>query len=81
MKKAEETIGKEIYWQLPNDYRTMIQVRNNGVPLTEQAPKAAITQSIVAMAESLSSDEKRGGAEPATRKSGIGRLLHLWPNK
>ena len=41
MKKAQETIGREIFWQLPNDYRTMSEVRNNGVPLIEQAPKAA----------------------------------------
>lgn len=39
LKKAEETIGKNIFWQLPNDYRTMVEVRNNGVPLIEQAPK------------------------------------------
>ena len=38
LKKAQETIGREIFWQLPNDYRTMIEVRNNGVPLIEQAP-------------------------------------------
>ena len=37
LKKAEETIGKEIFWQLPNDYRTMIEARNNGVPLIEHA--------------------------------------------
>ena len=32
LKKAQETIGRAIFWQLPNDYRTMIEVRNNGVP-------------------------------------------------
>jgi pilus assembly protein CpaE len=51
LKRAKETMGSEIFWQLPNDYRTMSEVRNNGVPLIEQAPKAAITQSIVEMAE------------------------------
>ena len=45
LKKAQETIGREIFWQLPNDYRTMIEVRNNGVPLVEQAPKAAMRPS------------------------------------
>ena len=39
LKKAEETIGKEIFWQLPNDYRTMIEARNNGVPLIDSAPE------------------------------------------
>lgn len=53
IKKAEETLGKGIFWQIPNDFRTMIEVRNNGVPLLEQAPKAAITQSISQLAASL----------------------------
>jgi pilus assembly protein CpaE len=55
LKKAQETIGREIFWQLPNDYRTMSEVRNNGVPLIEQAPKAAITQSVVELAEYFTS--------------------------
>ena len=35
LKKAQETMGREIFWQIPNDYRTMVEVRNNGVPLIE----------------------------------------------
>jgi pilus assembly protein CpaE len=58
LKKAQETIGREIFWQLPNDYRTMVEVRNNGVPLIEQAPKAVITQSILQMAQALCDVEK-----------------------
>ncbi|MEN1679502.1 MAG: AAA family ATPase [Planctomycetota bacterium] len=57
VKKAEETIGKEVFWQLPNDFRTMIEVRNNGVPLIEQAPKAAITQNIAQLAQALDGGE------------------------
>ena len=56
MKKAEETIGTEFFHRLPNDYRVMIEVRNNGVPLVEQAPKAAITHSIRELAAKLSGD-------------------------
>ncbi|HEY2762027.1 MAG TPA: cellulose synthase operon protein YhjQ/BcsQ, partial [Pirellulales bacterium] len=55
MKKAQETIGREIFWQLPNDYRTMSEVRNNGVPLIEHAPKAAVTQTIIELANHFSS--------------------------
>ncbi|HEV2972140.1 MAG TPA: response regulator [Pirellulales bacterium] len=58
LKKAQETIGRDIFWQLPNEYRTMVEVRNNGVPLIEQAPKAPITQSILQLAEALSGDGK-----------------------
>ena len=50
LKKAESTLNREIYWQLPNDFKTMIEVRNNGVPLLEQAPKAPLTTSISQLA-------------------------------
>jgi pilus assembly protein CpaE len=79
-KKAEETIGKEIFWQLPNDYRVMIEARNNGVPLREQAPKAGITQSIAQLADALSGD---GSDKPQekTKASALSGLFKLWPAK
>ncbi len=76
-RRAQETIGREVFWQLPNDYRTMIDVRNNGVPLLEQAPKAAITQSIMALADAVSGGEAgAGGAKlgESTKKS-LGKLF------
>ena len=79
LKKAQDTIGREIYWQLPNDYRTMVEVRNNGVPLIEQAPKAAITQAILGLAESLAGPKSEPEAEAA--KPGKGRLLGLFSGK
>ena len=60
LKKAQETIGREIFWQVPNDYRMMVEVRNNGVPLIEQAPKAAITQSIGQLADVLCGKHDEG---------------------
>ena len=80
LKKAEETIGKKIYWQLPNDYRTMIEARNNGVPLIENAPRAAITQSLIALAKALSGDGTAHAADAGVKK-GFGRLFKLWPSK
>jgi pilus assembly protein CpaE len=53
IKKAQETINSEIFATVPNDYRSMAEARNNGVPLNIQAPKAAITQSITNLALSL----------------------------
>ena len=85
LKKAEETLGREIFWQLPNDYRTMIEARNNGVPLIEQAPKAAVTQSIIALAAALSGDvtaeAAAGTAAFSAKKSGMSRLFGLWSGK
>jgi pilus assembly protein CpaE len=80
LKKAEETIGKDVFWQLPNDYRTMIEARNNGVPLIDSAPKAAITQSIIALARTLSGEGDAVAAEAAS-KNRLGGLFKLWPSK
>jgi pilus assembly protein CpaE len=46
LNKALETIGRDVFWQIPNDYATMVGARNNGVPLYQYAPKARITRSI-----------------------------------
>lgn len=53
LKKARESIGRDVFHQIPNDYRTMVEMRNNGVPLIEQAPKAPITQSIMQLTDML----------------------------
>jgi pilus assembly protein CpaE len=81
LKKAEETIGKKIFWQLPNDYRSMSEARNNGVPLIENAPKAAITQSLLAVAKFLSGDEDTPPDEAVVKKAGLTGWFGLWPSK
>ena len=53
LSKALETIGREVYFQLPNEYATMVESRNNGVPLVIQAPRAKLTKSIEALAAQL----------------------------
>jgi len=53
LNKALETIGREIYWQIPNDYATMVESRNNGVPLITEAPRAKLTKSILSLAQTL----------------------------
>jgi pilus assembly protein CpaE len=75
LKKATETIGRDIFWRLPNDYRVMVEMRNNGVPLVVQAPRAAITQAIAMLAEELSGVE---GGEDDTSPGGKGRWLAFW---
>jgi len=80
LKKARDTIGRDIFWQLPNDYRTMVEIRNNGIPLTEHAPKAAITQAILGLADALTKEEKEQAAVPGS-KSGLSRLFSFWPGK
>ncbi|QDS98974.1 AAA family ATPase [Adhaeretor mobilis] len=57
LKKAQETLGRDIFWQIPNDYRIMVEVRNNGVPLIEHAPKASITRAIGDLGDALCGKE------------------------
>jgi pilus assembly protein CpaE len=60
LKKAEETIGKSVFWQLPNDARAMIESRNAGVPLLQHAPRSKVQQSLAGLAQALC-----GKADPA----------------
>lgn len=78
LKKAKETIGGEIFWQIPNDYRVMSEVRNNGVPLVQQAPKANITQSILGLAAAVNENLD---VSSMADNSGLSKWLSFWPNK
>jgi len=53
LKKAEETIGRQIFWQVPNDYKAMLGARNAGVPLYSHAPKSKAQLSLVGLAQAL----------------------------
>ena len=77
LKKAQATLGRDIYWQLPNDFKSMIEVRNNGVPLVECAPKAQLTQAIYQLATHLFG---KTGEDETTDTAGKSRSwLGLWP--
>lgn len=72
INKALETIGREVFWQLPNDYATMIGARNNGKPLCQYSPKARLTRSIRDLVTRLSSDEETRMVEAqAEKKKGL----------
>ncbi len=53
IKKAEEVIGKPIFWQIPNDTKVMLGSRVAGMPLIKFAPKARAQQSIQGLAATL----------------------------
>lgn len=74
LKKAQEIIGREIFWQIPNDYRACSEARNNGVPLLECAPRSAVTHAIVELAEALCGTAARE-SEKKPAKSGLFKLF------
>lgn len=77
LKKAQETISSEIFAKVPNDYRSMAEARNNGVPLSVQAPKAAITQSVLELAKSLD----RAGTQAADGSGSVNSTAEVATGK
>jgi pilus assembly protein CpaE len=68
LKKAEETIARPIYWQIPNDYKAMLGARNAGVPLLTHAPKTKAQQSLLSLANALCG---KTAAEPKKERRGF----------
>lgn len=80
LKKAKETLGREVFALLPNDYRTMVEVRNNGVPLIAQAPKAPITAAIRELAAKLEKDsDSESQPEEEGAKPSESKWKKFWP--
>src|SRR5262249_46388781 len=67
LKKAEETIGKPIYWQGPNDVRTVTEGRGQGGPPTPERPRGKPQQSFPGLVNLLTGKD---GAAPAKEKKG-----------
>ena len=77
LEKAQQTIGGEIFTRIPNNYAVVSECRNNGLPLLEQAPKSALTQQIIDLAERLSGDSApivEGEEESKEKKSWLNFL-------
>jgi pilus assembly protein CpaE len=70
LRKAQETIGRPIYWQIPNDAKAMMSARNAGIPLIQYAPRCKAQQSIARMSQDLNGNNARpnGGDAPGRRK-------------
>ncbi len=71
LKKAEETIGKPIYWQIPNEPKPLIESRNHGMPLLSYAPKCKFQQSIAGLSQILCGKEQPAAANQKTGKSWV----------
>jgi pilus assembly protein CpaE len=69
LKKAEETIGKPIFWQVPHDPRSVAESRNNGVPLIQHAPRCKAQQSISGLAQALCGGKDAQAAPAKTKRS------------
>ena len=62
VKKAEETMGKPIFWQMPNDAKSMCESRNHGIAAGAARP-----------ALEAASEHCRPGPGPVGQGSAAGR--------
>ena len=53
IKEAEDSFNSQIFWKIPNDYKTSMSAINRGKPLYEVSPRAGITKSISGLADTL----------------------------
>ena len=67
-QKAEEVIGKPIFWQVPNDPKAVIASRVSGHPLVIQAPKSKAQMSISGLAQALYGKPVSSAGEPRSGK-------------
>jgi pilus assembly protein CpaE len=70
LKKAESTIGRPVYWQVPNDSKAVMGARVAGVPLLQYAPKSKAQQSITGLAAALCN---KAAAQPVRRGGWFGK--------
>jgi len=71
IRKAEEVIGKPIFWQVPNDAKAMMGARVTGVPLIKHAPRSRAQQSLMGLAQTVCG-KPVATAEPAKRRGWFG---------
>jgi pilus assembly protein CpaE len=75
LKKAEETIGKPIYWQIPNDAKPMISSRVNGMPLLQHAPRSRAQQAISGLAQAMFGRAQTAAESPRVSGSFLSRMM------
>lgn len=53
IKDAEKSIGKEVFWVIPNDFSLTMSAINQGKPLSEFSSRSEVARSIRALAETF----------------------------
>ncbi len=76
IEKAEEIIGRKVFWQLPNDWQSMAASRTAGVPVVLHAPKSKIAASFTKLASEFAPKANGAASGPASpRRRGLFAML------
>jgi pilus assembly protein CpaE len=59
LQEAQESVRAEIFWSIPNDYKTTMSAINRGVPLHTLSPKANVTKSLASLADAFLDDSQK----------------------
>ena len=59
MEEAEKSLGRKIYWSIPNDYRTAVSAINQGKPLNRIDPKGDLAKNFRMLAQQVSGKAKK----------------------
>jgi pilus assembly protein CpaE len=59
LKDAEETIHQEVFWTIPNDYKSTMSAINQGKAVCELAARSEISKSLQGLADALFPAEKQ----------------------
>jgi pilus assembly protein CpaE len=58
-------MGRSVFWQVPNDPKSVVDSRNSGIPLLQHAPKCKAQHGIAGLCQALC-----GKQDPQAAKSG-----------
>jgi pilus assembly protein CpaE len=75
LKKAEDTIGMPIFWQVPNDSKPIMTSRLAGIPLVLHAPRSRVQLAIMGLAQMLCGKGEAPRESPRPNASFFGRLV------
>lgn len=65
LEDAEKGVGQEVFWKIPNDYKTTMAAINQGKPLKNVDPGSHIAKNFKKFAEKLTEND---GENPKTEK-------------
>jgi len=78
LQDAQDVLGREVFWTIPNDYRAFSDALTRGRPVTERDAGAPLTKAYVQLAAKLggkSDASPINGTRPAETGSRLSRLL------
>jgi pilus assembly protein CpaE len=71
VEKAEETINRKVFWQIPNDWQNSSAARTAGVPLVVHAPKAKSSLALCKLADALAGDPAQVPQNGSAKRRGL----------